>query len=165
MAVLGYHGFGWGFAVWIFSLFLLAMGWSFVKKAKQRIKERALVYFGADEMDAMTGSEFETFLASVFKELGYDVSATPATGDYGADLLLVKDGTKIAVQTKRHSKNIGNKAVQEVYAGMAHYGADEGWVVKLLFYKLRNCAGKRHRHKVGRQERSDRIHCSGKGHD
>ena len=33
------------------------------------------------------------------------------------------------MQAKRYSGNVGNKAVQEVYSGMAHYGADKGWVV------------------------------------
>lgn len=126
-----------GFAVWIFSLIILVAGWSSnseADKADKRMKEQALVYFGAEDMDDMTGLEFETFLESVFRVLGYNVSTTNTTGDYGVDLLLKKNDSMIAVQTKRHSNNIGNKAVQEVYAGLAHYGADEGWVITNSYF-------------------------------
>ena len=126
-----------GFAVWIFSLIILAAGWSSnseADKADKRMKEQALVYFGAEDMDDMTGFEFETFLESVFRVLGYNVSTTNTTGDYGVDLLLKKNDSMIAVQAKRHSNNVGNKAVQEVYAGLAHYGADEGWVVTNSYF-------------------------------
>ena len=50
-------------------------------------------------------------------------------GDFGADLILHGPEGRITVQAKRYSGNVGNKAVQEAYSGMAHYGADKGWVV------------------------------------
>ncbi|SDE75650.1 Topoisomerase DNA binding C4 zinc finger [Fontibacillus panacisegetis] len=54
---------------------------------------------------------------------------TKAAGDFGADLIIQKDGKKIVVQAKRYSKNVGIKAVQEAQAAIAHYGASEAWVV------------------------------------
>src|SRR5690606_10359986 len=54
---------------------------------------------------------------------------TQATGDFGADLVISKDGRRIVVQAKRYSKNVSLKAVQEAVAAKAHYGATEAWVV------------------------------------
>lgn len=118
-----------GLLVWLFSLVMFIKSRDIRKESQKEEAIKALVRFGAEHMDNMTGSQFESLLVSVFSVLGYNVSITPATGDYGADLLMTMDDKKIAVQAKRRSNNVGNRAVQEVCAGMLHYGADEGWVV------------------------------------
>ncbi|NJJ37845.1 endonuclease [Paenibacillus sp. 7028] len=77
----------------------------------------------------MEGVQFEKYLGHLFRAKGYKAEITKAAGDYGADLILQKDGKKIVVQAKRYSKNVGIKAVQEAQASIAHYGAAEAWVV------------------------------------
>jgi restriction system protein len=57
------------------------------------------------------------------------VEVTRASGDFGADLVLKKEGKKIVVQAKRYSKNVGLKAVQEAQASIAYYKANEAWVI------------------------------------
>jgi restriction system protein len=57
------------------------------------------------------------------------LSMTRLGGDYGADLVLSKDGKRIVVQAKRYSKNVGLKAVQEVRGAGSHYGASAVWVI------------------------------------
>ncbi|HEY9569713.1 MAG TPA: restriction endonuclease, partial [Metalysinibacillus sp.] len=52
-----------------------------------------------------------------------------ASGDYGADLILHKDGQKIVVQAKRYKNNVGIRAVQEIIPAVAYYKADVAWVV------------------------------------
>lgn len=89
---------------------------------------------GIHQIDQMTGKDFEQYLAVLFRSLGYKVQLTRASGDFGADLVLQKDGTRIVVQAKRYNKPVGVKAVQEVNAAMAHYGAVEGWVVTNTTY-------------------------------
>lgn len=84
---------------------------------------------GMDEIDQMGGIEFERYLESVFRRLGYRVERTRAIGDQGGDLVLAGNGERIIVQAKRWSKAVGNKAVQEVYAAQAHYGCDRAIVV------------------------------------
>ncbi|SET14310.1 restriction endonuclease [Paenibacillus sp. NFR01] len=84
---------------------------------------------GIAEIDKMEGIQFEKYLGHLFRSQGYVVEATKVAGDYGADLLLRKDGIKIAVQAKRYSQNVGIKAVQEAQASIAHYAANEAWVV------------------------------------
>ena len=82
-----------------------------------------------DEINYMSGPEFERFMADVFRQKGYDVQETKSTGDQGVDLLLDIDDKKVAVQLKRWTGPVGNKAVQATFAGMAHYAADEGWII------------------------------------
>ena len=65
-----------------------------------RFKKR-LQQSGMTEIDRMTGREFEEYLGNLFNNEGYRVTFTPATGDYGADLILKKDKEVIVVQAKR----------------------------------------------------------------
>ncbi|WP_274362770.1 restriction endonuclease [Paenibacillus thermotolerans] len=84
---------------------------------------------GITDIDMMNGLQFEQFLGVLFKSQGYDTLVTKSSGDYGADLVIVKDGRKIVVQAKRYSGAVNLKAVQEAVASIAHYGAAEAWVV------------------------------------
>lgn len=84
---------------------------------------------GIAEIDKMSGAEFENYLGQLFRILGYRVEVTQTSGDYGADLILTKEGNRIVVQAKRYSKNVGLKAVQEVQSARAHYAAAEAWVI------------------------------------
>ena len=81
-------------------------------------------------IDAMTGNEFEEFCAELLRHNGFSrVRVTKRSGDQGVDIVAEKDGSTYAVQCKRHGKNVGNKAVQEVYAGKAAYEKDFGIVM------------------------------------
>jgi hypothetical protein len=87
-------------------------------------RERIPLY-GAD------GLAFERVVAELFRRLGYDARLTPASHDYGADIL-VKDARtaeSICVQAKHYGSAVGVAAVQEVHAAWAHYGCREAWVV------------------------------------
>lgn len=97
--------------------------------AQERIRIRTAS--GIDEIDVMTGVQFENRLHSLFVSLGYMVQSTPASGDQGLDLILSRDGKRIGVQAKRYSRDqtVGNSAVQEVIAGKLFYDCDEGWVI------------------------------------
>jgi restriction system protein len=93
-----------------------------------RQKER-LRKSGIRDIDSMDGIQFEYYLKELYRSRGYGAEVTNASGDYGADLLLNKDGKKIVVQAKRYSKDVGIKAVQEVIGAKSYYKADEAWVV------------------------------------
>ena len=79
-------------------------------------------------IDEMTGEQFEDYLQAGFEKLGYEVGTTPGYSDFGADLILVKDGVKTAVQAKRQARNVGVKAVQQAIAAMGHYKCDKSMV-------------------------------------
>jgi restriction system protein len=81
------------------------------------------------DVDAMGGVEFEHFLGSLFRAMGYQVQVTQASGDQGADLVLEKFGDRTVVQAKRYSATVSNSAVQEAVAAKAHYRSRHALVV------------------------------------
>lgn len=87
-----------------------------------------------DEIDKMSGLEFENLLEQLFLSLGYRVKKTKQSGDQGVDLILTKANQVIGVQSKRSANSIGNKAVQEISAGLQHYGLKKGMVVTNNFF-------------------------------
>lgn len=64
---------------------------------------------------------FENFLEEVFQELGYVVETTNVTGDQGGDLIVVKDGHRIAIQVKGYLHSVSNSAVQEAHTAKDYY--------------------------------------------
>lgn len=84
--------------------------------------------FTINDVDLMTGLEFEDFIVNLFKRMGYETSKTPATGDQGIDVVAEKHGIKIGIQAKCYSKNVTNSAIQEVTAGVKHYRCDKAIV-------------------------------------
>ncbi len=103
-----------------------------VLSEKQREQAAWQQQFGAAqaaELDELNGVEFEYFLEGLFRSQGYTVELTPSTGDYGADLILSKDGQRIAVQAKRYRGSVGVAAVQEALSGLAYYQCHTAWVV------------------------------------
>ena len=82
-----------------------------------------------NELKKLNGIEFEDYLCNLFKHHGYKVETTPTSGDYGADLIIVKDNHRIAVQAKCYTGSVGVSAVQEALSGMAYYHCDNAWVV------------------------------------
>lgn len=75
------------------------------------------------------GIDFEHWCAARLEEQGWAVRVSKASGDQGVDIEAMKDGKMVAIQCKRYSQAIGNKAVQEAYAGMMHYRADAACVI------------------------------------
>jgi HJR/Mrr/RecB family endonuclease len=71
---------------------------------------------------AMRGPEWEAFLADVFHLLGGVIGPTGKSGDQGVDLIVDIGRRRYAIQAKGYVSSVGNSAVQEAVAGMAHYG-------------------------------------------
>lgn len=80
-------------------------------------------------IDVMTGVEFEDYVAARLRRAGWQVDFTSATGDYGVDLIAVKDGKTVAVQCKRHGNTVGVAAVQQVVSGARHHDCTKSIVV------------------------------------
>jgi restriction system protein len=80
-------------------------------------------------VDAMTGTEFEDYVAARLRRAGWQVTFTSVIGDYGVDLIAQKDGKSVAIQCKRHGKSIGVAAVQQVVSGARHHGCTKSIVV------------------------------------
>ncbi|WP_428306513.1 restriction endonuclease [Lacipirellula sp.] len=70
---------------------------------------------------AMRDTDWEQFLARAFRLLGATVETTRVTGDQGVDLVVEIGPLRYAIQAKGYYSSVGNGAVQEAVAGMAHY--------------------------------------------
>jgi restriction system protein len=80
--------------------------------------------------DAMEGLEFEHFCADLLRKNGFvNVEVSRGSGDHGVDILAEKDEVTYAIQCKRSSSNIGNKAVQEIYSGRSFHNRHIGVVL------------------------------------
>lgn len=91
--------------------------------------QRKLARSGIAEIDAMDGPTFERRLVTLFRTLGYRVEHIGRRGDYGADLVVSKDGVRTVVQAKRWTRNVGVKAIQEAHAAPAMHGCARALVV------------------------------------
>ncbi len=70
-----------------------------------------------DQTAAMSGTEFEDYVARIARTCGVPVIMTAITGDWGVDLIIGRRPNRLAVQCKRLSRPVGASAVQEVVAG------------------------------------------------
>ena len=101
------------------------------------VKPKPQLHFESDfdKIDQMNGRQFEFWCAELLRKLDYkNVSVTRGSGDQGVDIVAVKDGIRHAFQCKRYSKDLGNKPVQEVYAGMAMYNCSVGVVITNRYF-------------------------------
>lgn len=80
-------------------------------------------------IDKLSGEEFEDYLFNLFKSLGYDVESTPASNDYGADLIISKGQERAVVQAKRYNNSVGISAIQEIIGAKNYYQANKCMVV------------------------------------
>ena len=101
---------------------------------KRWSNKHAIRKSGINEIDSMSGIDFEKRLEVMFGDLGYKVKRTPPSGDFGADLILEDRKGRTVVQAKRYSKPIGIKAVQEVIGSIAFYKATNALVVTNIYF-------------------------------
>lgn len=105
-----------------------------LKRSELLIYEKNLLvessnYVSIDDIDLMSGEEFENVIGSIFNKLGFSIRITQLSRDQGIDVIAEKNGKKIGIQSKCYSNSVGNKAIQEVVAGIHHYQLDKGLVV------------------------------------
>jgi HJR/Mrr/RecB family endonuclease len=125
---------------------LLAFAWFKLRKRAQRKREeelrriaevdrrmaedRAARAVAESDIDAMTGAQLELYLKRVFEYLGFQVEHVGKRGDQGADLILTKNGQRVACQCKRYKGHpVTNKAVQEAFTAQTIYGCQKSLVV------------------------------------
>jgi hypothetical protein len=82
-----------------------------------------------EEVRFLDGSQFEAFVADLFRAMGHPAVLCGGVGDQGVDIVVNPRGERVAVQCKNHSRPVGNRPVQEVYAGARHHRCVAAWVV------------------------------------
>lgn len=88
-----------------------------------------------EKIDVMTGEEFERYMEKFFFKRGYKVERTPLSGDFGIDLIIEHEFGRIGVQLKCYLDKVPLKAVQEVVAGLRHYGLSSGIVITNSYFQ------------------------------
>ena len=116
----------------IISIILLAF--IVISVLSKKMKRKKYLNSSLYVIDNMKGEEFEKYLKAHFEKLGYKATLTPASNDYGADLIIEKNGEKIAVQAKRYRNKVGNDAIQEVAGAIRYYECTKGLVVTNSFF-------------------------------
>lgn len=120
-------------------LWILPVGAAFAVSAfcaalHRRTIRRRKLHISITAVDRMSGIEFEMFLKNHFEALGYKAATTPKTGDYGADLVLVRHRERIVLQAKRYAGKIGIAAIQQIVAAKSYYGAGKAIVVTNSYF-------------------------------
>jgi HJR/Mrr/RecB family endonuclease len=92
-------------------------------------KREKLLKSGILAVDKMSGEDFEEFILEHFKVLGYSGYVTRGSQDYGADIVIQKNGIITVVQAKRWNQKVSVEAVQQVAAAVKHYKANKSLVI------------------------------------
>jgi restriction system protein len=79
--------------------------------------------------ETMSAADFERFCADELSRVGWQARVIGASGDQGVDVVAEKNGRRIVLQCKKYSSPVGNKAVQEAFAGMHYHSANAAYVV------------------------------------
>ena len=83
----------------------------------------------------MDGYQYEHHCAKLLKQRGFrDVTVTKSSGDQGIDVIAYNENVKYGIQCKCYSKDIGNKAVQEAFAGKTFYHCHVAVVLTNRFF-------------------------------
>ncbi len=75
------------------------------------------------------GWDFEHWVADALERYDWQARATQGSGDQGVDVVATKNGVSLGIQCKRYTGSVGNKAIQEAYSGMKHFGLDKAAVL------------------------------------
>lgn len=82
-----------------------------------------------EQIDAMSGFDFEEYCTNLLKKLGYKAITTKKSGDFGADIVAQNQNEKIVVQTKRYTNKVSISSVQEIVAAKNYYHANSSWII------------------------------------
>jgi len=107
----------------------------YIKKANnliqkyENISKLANQEIDFNEINSLSGVEFEELVAKKFSDLGFQTYITPKSRDYGADVIVECKDKKVAIQCKRFKNKVNLKAVQEIVSALSYYNADFGIVI------------------------------------
>lgn len=73
-------------------------------------------------------------MASKLVEYNWIARVTQGSGDNGVDIIAERNRLTVAIQNKRYKGSVGNKAIQEVYTGMKHFGLSRAVVISTGVY-------------------------------
>lgn len=81
------------------------------------------------DVDTMTGVEFEHFVARILKSRGCTNVRLTEHYDFGVDIVAEKDGVTWGIQTKRYKNAVNAEAVRQVVTALKGYECDRSMVI------------------------------------
>jgi restriction system protein len=115
--------------VFICGFFVVHYLWKRYQAQRDRLRILKLV-----DIDHMTGREFEKYIAEILRDFEYKVDLTPDSKDFGADLVIEKEGCRQSVQLKRHKGLVGIEAIYQAVGSKAYYECTEAGVITNSFF-------------------------------
>lgn len=98
-------------------------------KRNQKLNAEKIKIYDISQINSFTGEEFERYLKNLFEQMGYRVSLTKKSKDYGVDLILEKHKKQTIVQAKCYSHTVGISAIQEIISARKHYNIFDAIVI------------------------------------
>lgn len=79
----------------------------------------------------LTPSEFESFMAFLFKTDGYEVEKLTKKGDHAANLIAKKDEVTLCIRVLRYEPDVFVKVhdIQQAAAARTYYDTDQSWII------------------------------------
>jgi restriction system protein len=97
---------------------------------RQRRQTRPPAVLSVKNMVALSPAAFEQYVATLFRQKGYQVKLRGRSGDKGVDLELTRPGGRHAiVQCKRYRHTIGPDIVRELFGTMIHERVHHAFLV------------------------------------
>lgn len=112
---------------WPEPLGLILMALAFFGVIHQSVLIHELI--AEEKIRHMNPYDYERYCAKLLMKNNWRTALTKASHDQGADIIATKRELRIVLQCKKYTKPIGNHAVQQVVAAIAHEDADRGIVV------------------------------------
>ena len=120
---------GWPAVIVAVVVAAVLIGRYLIRRAKLSTPKAQDLFAALQNVRAMSGTQFEHFVAALMRGLGYRAQVLGGSGDQGVDVIATGLNERIAIQCKQYAKPVSNKPVQEVFAGAKHHGCTKAWVV------------------------------------
>ncbi|HEY0602107.1 MAG TPA: restriction endonuclease [Herpetosiphonaceae bacterium] len=121
-------------SLWFVWFLLAGVSLFFAGKSMIRWISTSTAEEAESAIDRMGSETFTAYIARLFADLSYGVQIVQDGHDYGADLILEREGTRIIVHARRQSEYVGVVAVQQVVAAKAMYSCSVAMVVTNNLY-------------------------------
>lgn len=117
--------FGWSLAPTWIALTAIGLASSvpllpYLRDPEKRRRPR-LGGYSLQQLDGLSGAEFEDWVALIVKRGGFRIERTPRTRDYGVDIVAEGRGVRIGIEVKRRDAVVGSGAVRSLVAGCQYH--------------------------------------------
>jgi len=95
---------------------------------ERRRVEQERRYRAISDLQKLSPTEFEKYIAFVFQEMGYQAELRGSTNasDQGVDIEARRDGEYVVIQCKKYSKTISQPMIRDFVGTVFKEGADKG---------------------------------------